>query len=125
MMYEWKGHASPAMGWRYEPATMERLDAEGRIWYPDSTDKRPQLKRYLDEMAGTLATNVWTDIAPINSQAKERLGYPTQKPLAWPTTSPPSPLAIRTGSPVGPVTRSSDGRWLEVVLGAAMGPLGA
>jgi len=82
MMYEWKGHACPAMGWRYERATMERLDAEGRIWYPDSTDKRPQLKRYLDEMAGTLATNVWTDIAPINSQAKERLGYPTQKPLA-------------------------------------------
>jgi site-specific DNA-methyltransferase (adenine-specific) len=82
MMYEWKGHASPAMGWRYERATMERLDAQGRIWYPDSTDKRPQLKRYLDEMAGTLATNIWTDIAPINSQAKERLGYPTQKPLA-------------------------------------------
>jgi site-specific DNA-methyltransferase (adenine-specific) len=82
MMYEWKGHASPVLGWRYERATMERLDAEGRIWYPDSTGKRPQLKRYLDEMAGTLATNVWTDIAPINSQAKERLGYPTQKPLA-------------------------------------------
>ena len=82
MMYEWKGHASPAMGWRYERATMERLDAEGRIWYPDSKDKRPRLKRYLDEMPGTLATNVWTDIDPINSQAKERLGYPTQKPLA-------------------------------------------
>jgi site-specific DNA-methyltransferase (adenine-specific) len=82
MMYEWKGHASPAMGWRYERSTMERLDAEGRIWYPDSKDKRPRLKRYLDEMAGTLATNVWTDIAPVNSQAKERLGYPTQKPLA-------------------------------------------
>jgi site-specific DNA-methyltransferase (adenine-specific) len=82
MMYEWKGHASPVLGWRYERATMERLDAEGRIWYPDSTGKRPQLKRYLDEMAGTLATNVWTDIAPINSQARERLGYPTQKPVA-------------------------------------------
>ena len=25
---------------------------------------------------------IWTDISPINSQAKERLGYPTQKPLA-------------------------------------------
>jgi site-specific DNA-methyltransferase (adenine-specific) len=25
---------------------------------------------------------VWTDIPPINSQAKERRGYPTQKPLA-------------------------------------------
>jgi site-specific DNA-methyltransferase (adenine-specific) len=70
------------MGWRYERATMERLDAQGRIWYPDSKDKRPRLKRYLDEMPGTLATNVWTDIAPINSQARERLGYPTQKPVA-------------------------------------------
>jgi site-specific DNA-methyltransferase (adenine-specific) len=82
MMYEWKGHASPPMGWRYERATMERLDAEGRIWYPDSKAKRPQLKRYLDEMSGTLLTNVWTDIDPINSQARERLGYPTQKPVA-------------------------------------------
>lgn len=82
MTYEWKGHASPPMGWRYERATMERLDAEGRIWYPDSKAKRPQLKRYLDEMSGTLLTNVWTDIDPINSQAHERLGYPTQKPVA-------------------------------------------
>ena len=80
MMYEWKGHASPPMGWRYERTTMEKLDAESRIWYPDSKSKRPQLKRYLDEMSGTLLTNVWTDIAPINSRAAERLGYPTQKP---------------------------------------------
>jgi len=33
-------------------------------------------------MSGTLLTNVWTDIAPINSRAAERLGYPTQKPEA-------------------------------------------
>ena len=33
-------------------------------------------------MPGTLVGNVWTDINPINSQAAERLGYPTQKPLA-------------------------------------------
>ena len=82
MMYEWKGFPSPPMGWRYEQATMERLDAEGRIWYPDSTTKRPRLKRYLDEMPGALPTNIWTDIPPINSQANERLGYPTQKPEA-------------------------------------------
>jgi hypothetical protein len=61
---------------------MEELDAEGRIWYPDSKEKRPRLKRYLDEMPGTLATDVWTDINPINSQAEERVGYQTQKPLA-------------------------------------------
>jgi len=59
---------------------MAKLDAEGRIWYPDSKEKRPQLKRYLDEMPGRLLGNVWTDISPINSQAQERLGYPTQKP---------------------------------------------
>jgi len=82
MMYEWKGHASPAMGWRYELSRMTKLDAEGRIWYPNSKDKRPRLKRYLDEMPGTLLTNVWTDIDPINSQARERLGYPAQKPSA-------------------------------------------
>ncbi|WP_420128654.1 DNA methyltransferase [Longimicrobium sp.] len=82
MMYEWKGHSSPQNGWRYSRETMERLDREGRIWYPDSKMKRPRLKRYLDEMSGTLLTNVWTDIPPLNSRAAERLGYPTQKPEA-------------------------------------------
>ena len=40
----------------------------------------PQLKRYLDEQRGRPIGDVWTDIPPINSQAAERLGYPTQKP---------------------------------------------
>jgi site-specific DNA-methyltransferase (adenine-specific) len=82
MMYEWKGHASPAKGWRYSKETMAKLDAEGRIWYPSDKSKRPQLKRYLDEMPGMPITTIWSDIWPINSQAIERLGYPTQKPLA-------------------------------------------
>ena len=82
MMYEWKSYPSPAMGWRYSRETMERLDRESRIWYPGDTSKRPRLKRFLDEMPGTLTTNIWTDIPPINSQARERLGYPTQKPEA-------------------------------------------
>jgi len=82
MMYEWKGYASPPNGWRYQQETMAKLDAEGRIWYPDNKSKRPRLKRYLGEMKGTLLGNVWVDIFPINSQAAERLGYPTQKPVA-------------------------------------------
>jgi len=82
MMYEWKGHATPEKGWRYSRETMAKLDSEGRIWYPDSKDKRPQLKRYLAEMSGPVMGNLWADINPINSQARERLGYPTQKPLA-------------------------------------------
>jgi len=82
MMYEWKGFPSPPLGWRYSKETMSKLDSEGRIWYPADKSKRPRLKRYLDEMPGTLVSNIWVDIPPINSQAKERLGYPTQKPMA-------------------------------------------
>jgi len=40
------------------------------------------LKRYLDEQKGQPIDDVWNDIPPLNSQAKERTGYPTQKPLA-------------------------------------------
>ncbi len=82
LTYEWKGYSPPRNGWRYSRETMAKLDAEGRIWYPQSKSKRPQLKRYLDEQAGPVVGNVWTDIPPINSQARERLGYPTQKPEA-------------------------------------------
>lgn len=82
MMYEWKGYASPPNGWRYSRETMSQLDREGKIWYPGDLSKRPRLKRYLDKMSGTLFGTIWTDIPPINSQAAERLGYPTQKPLA-------------------------------------------
>ena len=88
MMYAWKGFPWPEKGWRFERATMEKLDADGRIWYPMNDDgslntkKRPQIKRYLADMSGGVMGAVWSDIAPINSQAQERLGYPTQKPLA-------------------------------------------
>lgn len=88
MTYDWRGYPSPPKGWRYSRETMARLDDEGRIWYPLHSDgsfdtsKRPQLKRYLDEMAGGVMGTIWTDISPLNSQAQERLGYPTQKPLA-------------------------------------------
>lgn len=40
----------------------------------------PRLKRYLSE--GMPIQDTITDISPINSQAAERLGYPTQKPEA-------------------------------------------
>lgn len=82
MTYVWRGHEPPPNGWRYSRETMQRLHDEGRIWYPDSKKKRPRLKRYLDEMKGNVVGDVWTDIPPINARARERLGYPTQKPEA-------------------------------------------
>ena len=82
MTYVWRGHQPPALGWRYSKDTMLRLHNEGRIWYPDSKDKRPQLIRYLDESPGQPATSIWTDVSPVNSQAAERVNYDTQKPEA-------------------------------------------
>lgn len=82
MMYDWKGFRSPEKGWRYSRETMAQLDKEGRVWYPDDKSRRPRLKRYLDEMPGIPMGSVWTDIQPLNSQAIERIGYPTQKPIS-------------------------------------------
>lgn len=88
MTYEWQGYPPPQAGWRYQTETMQRLHDEGRIWYPChpdgafDTSRRPRLKRYLNEMSGSVMGCIWTDIKPLNSQAEERIGYPTQKPLA-------------------------------------------
>jgi len=80
--YEWRGYQPPKRGWRYQQSTMERLFAEGRIYCPDDMDKRPALKRYLDENKGQVIGNVWDDINSLNAAGREALGYPTQKPLA-------------------------------------------
>ena len=67
--------------WRW---TRERMQAayEAGIVVQTAPGRVPRLKRYLDEQLGKPLSDVWTDIAPINARAAERLGYPTQKPLA-------------------------------------------
>ena len=65
--------------WRFTEEKMRELDRQGRIYH---ASKVAQLKRYLDELDGQAIHNVWVDIPGINPMAKERLGYPTQKPLA-------------------------------------------
>lgn len=82
MVYEWMGFAPPHNGWRYSRDTMTELHSRGRIWYPEDKNKRPRLIRYLDDNKGRPLQSVWTDIFPVNSQASEREGYPTQKPEA-------------------------------------------
>jgi len=67
--------------WRYNKDKMQQLLAEGRIEQP-KPGAVPRYRRYLDEMRGIAIGDVWTDISAINSQAQERLGYPTQKPVA-------------------------------------------
>jgi DNA modification methylase len=75
--YDYKGIVSL---WRVPFSTMERLDVENRLHFTKNGGLR--LKRYLDEAQGYPLQSLWEDISPINSQSKERLGYPTQKPVA-------------------------------------------
>ena len=82
LTYEYKGYQPHRNGWAVSRERMEQLDAEGRLLFPQNENGRIRLKLYLDEMPGEPRDNVWTDIPPIGSRAKERLGYPTQKPQA-------------------------------------------
>ena len=78
LTYEFLGHTKV---WRWTKERMQEAYENGIVVQP-SPGAVPRMKRYLDEQEGRPIDTVWTDIPPINSQAKERLGYPTQKPLA-------------------------------------------
>ncbi|GAB3334790.1 hypothetical protein GCM10027299_43240 [Larkinella ripae] len=67
--------------WRYSREKMNQLIAEGRV-IQTKPGAVPAYKRYLDEMPGVPLQNIWDDIRPVQSQSKERIGYPTQKPMA-------------------------------------------
>ncbi|WP_422137706.1 DNA methyltransferase [Endozoicomonas sp. ALC020] len=73
--YEWNSHTKL---WRCPKSSMQKLENENRIYYTKNGVAR--YKRYLDEMPGSPLSDLWTDINRLNSQAKEKLDYPTQKP---------------------------------------------
>jgi DNA modification methylase len=66
--------------WRFSRERMQELYEQGRI-IQTKPGTVPQQKRYLDEMPGVPLQSLWLDIPPIQAQSKERLGFPTQKPL--------------------------------------------
>jgi DNA modification methylase len=82
LTYDYKGFKPHPNGWAVSLEKMKQLDADGRLEFPKKPEGRIQIRRYLDELSGQPVSNLWSDISPINSQATERLGYPTQKPLA-------------------------------------------
>jgi site-specific DNA-methyltransferase (adenine-specific) len=69
-------------GWSCDINRMEKYDREGRLHFPAKLGGQLRLKMYLNEQRGVRVQNIWDDIAALNSQAQERLGYPTQKPQA-------------------------------------------
>ncbi len=66
--------------WAYSKEKMRLMGEAGLIYY--RTTGMPMLRHYLDEMPGVPIQTFWDDIKPVISGSKERLGYPTQKPLA-------------------------------------------
>ena len=75
--YVWRGIRRT---WRCPIETMQSLDEKGVIFY--TRNGIPRRKRYLDEAKGMPAQDVWTDIEALRSWHRERLRYPTQKPVA-------------------------------------------
>ncbi|MBE3123326.1 MAG: site-specific DNA-methyltransferase, partial [Planctomycetes bacterium] len=75
------GELKPPSGrhWSWTQEGIDELLAKGRIVFTKTG--MPRLIQYLDEMKGVPLQDCWDDIPPVNSQATESLGYPTQKPL--------------------------------------------
>ncbi|HEX3664201.1 MAG TPA: DNA methyltransferase [Rhizomicrobium sp.] len=63
-------------------ARLDKLDGVGLIHWPKKQGGMPQGKRLLEDAPGVPLQDVWTDIKPIHNISAERLGYPTQKPIA-------------------------------------------
>ncbi|WP_102145510.1 DNA methyltransferase [Mycobacterium hubeiense] len=69
--------------WRVGHTTLEQLDMEGRLyWQKNGMPRERAQDPYVPSERSVIVGDVWTDIPSINSGAAERLGYPTQKPLA-------------------------------------------
>lgn len=78
LTYEFLGHTKV---WRWTKERMQQAYNDGLVIQP-RPGAIPRFKRYLDTQRGKPLDDVWSDIAPLNSQSNERLGYPTQKPMS-------------------------------------------
>jgi DNA modification methylase len=75
--YKWKGVLKT---WRCPLETMQDYERDNRLYY--TKNKIARIKRFVDDLPGVPTADVWQDIYPVNSQAAERMDYPTQKPEA-------------------------------------------
>lgn len=85
LMYEWKGVAPPAMGWRCSKERMAELDGQGLLVVVGNGDNKTlKVKQYLDESKGRLLSTWWDDISQLRGYGTgtEKTDYPTQKPEA-------------------------------------------
>jgi len=77
--YTYKGY-TPKRGWLLSEPELRKLDVEGRLYW--TKNGKPRRKYYPENLKGRKVGTIWYDVPAITSNAKERLGYPTQKPEA-------------------------------------------
>jgi DNA modification methylase len=80
LVYEYKGYTPGPYGWRVNLERLIEIDRQGNLGW--SATGKPYRKLRPEEDTGSPIGSCWTDISSINPQADERLGYPTQKPIA-------------------------------------------
>jgi site-specific DNA-methyltransferase (adenine-specific)/adenine-specific DNA-methyltransferase len=80
LVYEYKGYTPPASGWRVTRQNLQEIDRKGDLGW--TTNDKPFRKLRIEDEKGQPVGSFWNDISLINSQAAERLAYPTQKPEA-------------------------------------------
>lgn len=78
LVYEYKGFTPPSSGWRVNKEELISIDEKGDLGW--SKNNAPFRKLRPENDNGHPIGDFWNDISLINSQASERLGYPTQKP---------------------------------------------
>jgi site-specific DNA-methyltransferase (adenine-specific) len=82
-LYEWRGITPPpSRCWAMTKEKMDELDAQGRIHWPKKEGGMPRLKIYPEDLPGNPLQDIWADIRAMHNLSAERMGYPTQKPLA-------------------------------------------
>lgn len=80
LCYEWRGFKNPnPSGWTMSKERLESEYQKGNFVIKDN-GKKLERRKYIEDYKGMPIGNLWSDILP--PSAKERTGYPTQKPLA-------------------------------------------
>lgn len=82
----WRGvdpstRGKDGMHWVTTRDKLDAYDEQGLVVWPAKKGGLPRIKYYEHQSKGVAMNDFWEDIPPINSQAKESLRYPTQKPL--------------------------------------------
>jgi len=80
LVYEYNGFIPPKWGWVVNIKKLEEIDERGDLGW--RSNGNPYRKYRPNEDRGIPIGNLWDDILRIQSNSKESLGYPTQKPIA-------------------------------------------